>query len=412
MAVQKVLIVDDEPHAIHALGAILTKSGYAVYSAGNGQEALAKVGNLMPDLALLDIRMPVMGGLDCLIQLKVMARETEVLMATAVNDLEVAVQCMQAGAFGYITKPIDHKVLLLNMERALERRTLNRELKQYQLHLEDLVEHRTRENLALLKKLKGSFISSMEIMLGILEYYDPFFGGHSRRVGYLVGQVARELGMSAQESTTAQMAGLLHDVGIVALPKRLRDTPFGKLSQEEIDLVKQQTVFAEELLNPSEELCKLRPIVRSHHERLDGSGFPDGLHGNEIPAASKIIAVANAYDEIVYRRRFTVQKFNTPREVGDFAFQHLKMRAGTHFQPQYVDALEIAVKKNLINAKSVKRLDISDLRKGMMLADDIYDNDGLLVLAKGLALSPLQIKRLSAYCNMQVIGQSFLVIQD
>lgn len=412
MAVQKILIVDDEPQAVHALGAILARSGFAVYSAGNGQEALEKAGHLMPDIALLDIRMPIMGGLDCLKQLKGLALDVEVLMATAVDDLDIAVQCMQAGAFGYITKPIDSKVLLLNIQRAFERRTLSRELKKYQLHLEDLVEHRTKENLLLLKKLKGSFISSMEIMLGILEYYDPFFGGHSRRVGYLVGQVAKELNLSQQESTTAQMAGLMHDVGIVALPKRLRDTPFGKLNPDEIDLVKQQTIFAEELLNPSEELSKLRPIVRSHHERLDGKGFPDGLRGNEIPALSRLIAVVNAYDEMVHRRRFTSQRFDTPRETNDFAFKHLEMHSGSHFQPEYVDALEIAVKKNMINAKSIKRVNVNELGKGMMLADDIYGNDGLLVLAKGLALSHLQIKRLETYCHMEVIKQPFLVVEE
>lgn len=412
MARQKVLIVDDEPQAVHALGQILTNSGFAVYSAGNGQEAVEKAGHLTHDIALLDIRMPVMGGLDCLKQLKGLANDMEVLMATAVDDLEIAVQCMQAGAFGYITKPIDREVLLMNMQRALEHRTLTKELKEYQVHLEDLVEHRTKENTLLLKKLKGSFISSMEIMLGILEYYDPFFGGHSRRVGYLVGQVAKELSLSQQESTTGQMAGLLHDVGIVALPKRLRDTPFGKLTPDEIDLVKQQTVFAEELLNPSEELSKLRPFVRSHHERLDGSGFPDGLRGSDIPALSRIIAVVNAYDEIVYRRRFTSQKFDTPSEAHNFAFKHLKMHSGAYFQPQYVDALEIAVKKNMINAKSIKRMNVIDLRKGMILADDIYDNDGLLVLAKGQALSPLQIKRLDTYYNMEVISQPFLVVEE
>ncbi len=406
----KLLVVDDEPLAVEATARYLNSSGYITFTAENGEVALAKIADNPPDVVLLDIRMPRMSGLECLRAIKSRFSSVEVIMATALEDLKLSVECMQAGAFGYMTKPLDMLLVLENVNKALEHKKIAAELKNYQLHLEDMVEHRTRENQLLMKRLKGSFLSTIEMMIGLLEFYDPFLGGHSRRVGYLSGELARTLRLPENEITECRMGGLLHDVGTIALPPRLRSAPFSQLGMEEIALIKQHPLYAEDILSHSDELKRVGPVVRSHLEKLDGSGFPDGLHGSEINIAAKVVGASNAYDELVNRRRFTQEEFATQREKDVFAFGHLRALKAC-YQANIVDALEVTVKRIESGVKGVLKVPLGAAMPGMVLAVDLFGKDGMLILAKGQALRQMQLQRLQSYCSLALI-EPYLFVEE
>ena len=388
----------------------LKSKGYETDSASDGMTALEKIKTFKPDVALLDIRMPKMSGMECLKNIKRDYPDTGVIMTTAVKDMETAISCMKDGAYGYQTKPIDLSNLAIDIERAIEHRRLVLENRDYQANLEKKVVERTREVQILNEKLKESFIATIRISSGLVEVYDPFLGGHSKRVARLSSKVGSKMRLSNAELVDLEMAALLHEIGMITIPEQLRNAPLKELKTEEVKIIRNFPVLSQAILSPSEELNRAGVIIRHHLEHINGTGFPDRLKGDDIPFGARILGVVNAYDEIATRRRFTGEKFPSEKIKEDFVFLQLNQLAGKNYEKNIIDILE-GVVSNFIKKKRIKELYSSDeLKHGMVLASDIHSKDGKLLLAEGSIISNIQLIKIQTFYRMKLLEQKIYVL--
>jgi putative two-component system response regulator len=408
----KILVVDDETRNTELVGRFLRMKGFSVTTANDGAKALETLDKLVPEVVLLDIRMPGMSGIECLRELKKRFPSMEVVMATAVGEVETAVECMQAGAFGYLNKPLDLQSVYTEVNRALEHRDLVLKVKDYQANLEQKVEERTKEIQLLNGRLKDNFLNSIRMLISLIERYDPFLGGHLRRVAQLAGETAKMLNLPRKDILDLEMAALLHDLGTVSIPKNLMETPFGNLTAGEIKFIKQHPVFAQNILSPMSELDNAGLIIRSHLERLDGTGFPDGQVDEKIPYGSKILGAVNAYDEIVYRRRFTAEKLDTDETREEFAFKHLFGLSGKFYSRIITEALRDAVQRSNMRTRRMVKAVLADLKPGMVVAQNIYTKGGTLLLARGVPIEKGVIRQITNFRELDLIADDFRVFEN
>ena len=407
------MIVDDEPQACENLRKMLTRKGYAASEAHNGVDALISLQEKVVDIVLLDIRMPVMDGLETLARIKKDHPDIEVLMLTAVNDMETAISCMQKGAYGYLSKPVDITSLLIEMEHALERRKLYLENRQYHENLEIRVMERTQEVQNLYALLDANFSKTVMMFVDLMELRDPFLGGHSKRVALLAERTGRKFSLDERWLRDLEIAGLLHDIGTLGLPENALNVAKDKLSKAESDLLFYQTVLSQETLSSIERLKTPGKIIRSHMEWVDGQGFPDALKDEQIPLESKIIAVSNAYDEVKNRHRFRVEPAGARLSNEERAIFHLKQYAGKHFDRKVVEKFIKTLAEITLEQKGAYAVDLGGLKEGMTLAEDLTTDNGTLLLATGNRLSqPLisKIKNYSALVNP--ITRKIIVYND
>lgn len=327
-----VLVVDDEEPIRTALLKFLKQQQFEVYGAGSADEALQQLRRHKVALMLSDIRMPGTSGVDLVPQALEIEPELAILMLTAVNDATSAALCMQRGAMDYLTKPIELADLGRAVQRALKRReTLleNRHLNQW---LKEEVTTRTAELHRQQHRMERISTATLEALVNALEAKDPYLRGHSARVADLSANVATELGLSDEEVEHVRMAGRLHDLGKIGT----RDAVVGKegpLTAEEFEHVKQHVIIGAQILAPLVHLGDIVQMVRSHHERFDGTGYPDGLRGEEIPQGGRIIAAAEVYDALTTARPYQGQM--TPEE----AVERMGDLSGTVLDPKVYDAL-------------------------------------------------------------------------
>lgn len=407
--VESVLVVDDEKREAEMMALFLKSKGFTVFTANSGIAALAQAEQYRPQVVVMDIKMPGMDGLECLPQLKKQYPETEVIMATAVGDAETVIDCMKGGAFGYLIKPIDLQALYTEVGKALEHRALILKVNDYQKNLESKVEERTHEIMELNQRLKGNFLTSIRMFISLLETYDPYIGAHLRRVAQLCGEISRGMKLPPKEVAAIELAALLHDIGTVALPARLRTASFAELSPEEIMIVRQHPVFAQNIMENAEELTLPAQIVRSHLERVDGSGFPDGLKDAQIPLGSRILAVANAYDELVNRRRFTNELIESEADKNAFAIIQIERLGGKSYDPAVIGVLKEAVERLRLKALNAVMVGVDKLKPGMTLVEDVKTEEGLLLLARGHKLNAMQITQMRRFCDMHLFNGKIFV---
>ncbi len=409
----KILIVDDEIKVCEIIGKFLKAKGFAVSKAHNGIEALEVIDSFKPEVVMLDIKMPKMDGVECLRQIKTDFSDTEVIMATATDDLDTAISCMQTGAFGYLHKPLNLNDLQMQIHRALEHRRLVLENRDYQENLERKVEERTKEVRGLHEKLKDSFLKSVRITMAVLESYDPFLAGHSKRVSAWTAPLGEALNLSKSEIFDLELAALLHEIGQVALPEKIKNAHFSELSHEEIKMLQQYPVLTQKILSTSEELQRAGHLIRHHQEHMDGSGFPDGLSGESIPLGSRILGTINAYDELMMRRRFTSETFPSDKLREDFVFSHLYKLGDKHFQRNIVQKLEIAVNWYQKGIKTKVLCTVDELKPGMVVASDLHIKDsGRLLIGKGNVLSDIHIMKLTALYKVKLVKDKIYVYRS
>lgn len=411
MAYDTILVVDDECKEAELIASFLTSKRFTVYTAFDGDEAVDAAKAHKPDVVLLDIGLPKKKGTAALLEIKEALPDTQVIMVTAIGSIGVATYCMQNGAYAYLPKPVDLDSLLLEVQKAMRNKQLEKSVTAYQNTLEEMVNIRAEKIQELNDKLRRNFVVSIKILVGLLEMHDPYLGGHLKRVALLSGETGRRLTLSGRDVMDIELAGLLHDIGTFAVPKRLLETDFGALSKEEAAMVKQHPVFAQNIIAPSDELTRIGGILRSHLELLDGSGFPDGLKGEQIPHGSRILGVVNAYDEMVTRRRFSKESLDSRRAKEDYAFKNLYKRAGKAFQRDIIEALEAAVEDLRKKAQAVTIVDIRLLIPGMTLAADLQTKDGLTLMAQGHELGKEEIEQCRVLHKMGLIKDIFQVIR-
>jgi putative two-component system response regulator len=289
-----VLVVDDEAGARSLLRRLLTPEGYQVAVASDGASALAVVAASPPDLVLLDVSMP--GGLDGFdvcrhLRSDAATRLIPIVIITALHEREQRVQGIEAGADDFLTKPVDRDELLARV-RALIR------VKQY---TDDL----------------DSAASIIMTLASMIEARDGHGDGHCYRMANYATRLGRAVGLGDADLQALYRGGFLHDIGMLAIPDAvLRKT--GKLDPEEFELVRSHAVVGDGLCRNLRSLQPVRPIVRHHHERLDGSGYPDGLKGDQLPLLAQIVGVVDVYEAVT-----TEAPYQTAQPI-DHAFEVLR----------------------------------------------------------------------------------------
>lgn len=327
----RILVVDDETMVATILARYLSQMGYSCVTAQDGYEALEKLQTHTCALALCDIRMPGMDGIELLKRIKEYDDEVAVIMVTAVDNREVAVQAMQAGAYDYVIKPFHLEEVLISAQRALDNRRLLIERKLYQRYLERRVEERTRELARKNEELQRLFISAIESIVLALQAKDEYTEGHSRRVSAHATAIATKLSLSDEEVENIRLAALLHDIGKVGTKESILNKP-GSLTDEEGNHIRSHPLIAASILEPITPLRDTIAYIKHAHEAYDGSGYPDGLKGEEIPLGARIVTVADVFDAMTSPRPYR------PALEEEVVLDHLRREAGRKFDPSVVKA--------------------------------------------------------------------------
>ena len=264
---QRILIVDDEPMIRRLLHVKLSRQGYYCEEAGSAVEALDKMRTYSADPKMLDMKMPGKSGMELLADLKANYSNTAVIMATAVAEANLAIQCMRLGADDYITKPFNLDEVALNVEKTLEKRMLEQQIKEYQEQLQQKVEQQTVE----IRKL---FLGSIEALVFALEAKDKYTAGHSRSVTEIALAIGRELNLSEEDQENLRWGSLLHDVGKIAVDHFVQNKP-GKLTPAEYEHIMIHAHvgagIVKHVVND-----KVVAIVEHHHDHYNGAGLAPG----------------------------------------------------------------------------------------------------------------------------------------
>lgn len=320
---ETLLIVDDEEMIRKVLHLKLSREGYVCEEANNAEQALHVLETIPIALVVLDIKMPGKSGIELLPEIKLGYPNTAAIMATAINDIDVAIQCLKQGADDYICKPFNLEEVSLAVQRALEKRRLQLELREYQEFLEDKVEEQMMETRRL-------FLGAMEALVSALEAKDKYTGGHSRRVTEVALAVGKELGLSAQEMEDLRWGSLLHDVGKIAVHEVIQNKP-RSLTPEEYEHIMTHSHIGASIVRPVVN-GKITEIIKHHHDHHDGSGLHQVVAGHDIPLGARVIAVADAFDAMTsdrpYRAAMSIAQ----------GVQEIKRCAGTQFDPAIVAA--------------------------------------------------------------------------
>lgn len=334
MAAPKIMIVDDELGPREALKMIL-RDDYEVITASSGAEALNYLETGEFALVILDIRMPDINGIDLLALVKSKSPETEAVMITAYASVETATNALRRGALDYLIKPFDSNAVKAAVKKGLVRRTRQAALLKRQSELQ-VVNASLREKIENARQgIQSHYLETVRSLVAAIDAKDSYTKGHQERVAFFTEILGEEMGLPEEEKRVLWQAAILHDIGKIGVPEQiLRKT--GRLTDEEFKIVKQHPVIGADIISPVRFLQKERPIVLHHHEKFDGTGYPEGLLGRQIPYGARIIAVADALDAMLSNRPYAPAK--TPAQ----AREELRRCAGTQFDPQVAEtALKI-----------------------------------------------------------------------
>jgi len=327
-----VLVVDDEEPIRNALRKYLKQQQFEVYAASSADEALQQLRLHKIALMLSDIRMPGTSGVDLVPQALEIEPDLAITLDRAVNDATSAALCMQRGAMDYLTKPIELADLGRAVQRALKRREMHLENRHLNQWLKEEVTTRTAELQRERHRMERVSTATLEVLVNALEAKDPYLRGHSARVADLSANIATELGLPEEDVEHVRMAGRLHDLGKIGTRDAVVNKE-GPLTPEEFEHVKQHVIIGAQILSPLTHLGHIVAMVKSHHERFDGSGYPDGLRGDEVPMGGRVIAAAEVYDALTTARPY--QDKMTPEQ----AVERMADLSGTVLDPKVYDAL-------------------------------------------------------------------------
>jgi response regulator RpfG family c-di-GMP phosphodiesterase len=409
------LFVDDEANILSALKRLFRPLGYRIFTAESGAAGLEVFEQNPIDLVISDMRMPEMNGAEFLEKVRAKWPDAVRILLTGYADVTSTIAAINKGEiYRYIAKPWDDNDIVLTVKHALERKNLelekqrlealtlkqNEELKDLNANLEAKVRARTeevRQTMGFLevahKKLKEGYLTSLKVFSNLMELREGAMGGHSRRVADHARRLAQCLGLSDNEVQDVMFAGLLHDIGKIGLPDRLLRKPFSALTTEERAEVIKHPVTGQAALMALENLKETARLIRSHHERFDGMGFPDGLSGMAIPRGARILAVANDYDALLTGTFMSKQMTET--EAREFLLEG----RGKRYDPKVTDVfLEMlgGVGSSTYAGPEVK-VPSSALHGGMALARDLVSHDGLLLLSKDYLLDDAMIEQIRSF---------------
>src|SRR5690348_17546145 len=331
MAAEKILVVDDEESIREIVSSMLTAAGYQCKQAGSGVQALEILESGEEfSLMLSDLMMRELDGIGLLEQTKIKFPEMPVIMVTAVHDISVALAAIRNGAYDYLLKPFEREQLLAAVRRALETRRLKVENRAYQSNLEALVAARTEQLRQTMSDLERSYDITLEALGDALDLKDAETEGHSKRVTAFTIAMARAMGMSGDKIRIIARGAFLHDIGKMAIPDAILRKP-GALVEEEVMIMREHCARGYHMLKKIPFLTEAAEIVYAHQERYDGSGYPRGLVGDEIPIGARLFAVADTLDAITSDRPYrAAQDVRAARE-------EIRRFSGTQFDPKVVE---------------------------------------------------------------------------
>ncbi len=338
----KILIVDDELLNRELLEDYTTILGYEAESAAGGREALEKVIADSYDLVLLDIMMPGLDGIETAKKIREIytAADLPIIMVTALSGREDRLRAVEAGANDFIVKPVDRVELKIRTASQLRMKKMQDKVKQYQLHLEELVQERTKDLMLTLDEMRQAKQKTHQAYMDTIHrlgvaagYKDNDTADHIYRVsGYCV-IVAEAVGISEEDVEILRLASPMHDVGKLGIPDSILLKP-GKLTPGEWEVMKRHTLIGKKILQDSESnlLSAGAVIAASHHEKWDGTGYPHRLEGENIPILGRICAIADVFDALTTVRPYK-EAYNP-----DKALRLIEAARGKHFDPRIVDA--------------------------------------------------------------------------
>lgn len=342
---QNIMVVDDTPENLRLLVRTLSGAGYRVRAAAGGRQALAMARSEAPDLVLLDIDMPDMNGYQvCEALLSEPALErVPVLFISALHDSDAKLQAFQRGGRDFVTKPFNVEEVLARVETHLELRHLEASLEAHNSRLQEMVAEQVRE-------ISDAQMATIVALATLSESRDDTTGMHVERIGTLSEVLARAVRRLAgdaapfDEAYAALLgkAATLHDIGKVGIPDAVLLKP-GRLSADEFEVMKTHPVIGARTLGmvmqsyPRNDLIRLgSEIARFHHEKWDGSGYPDRLAGTGIPLSARMVALVDVYDALRAERPYK------PGHPHALAAEELRRCSGTHFDPMCVAAFDAA----------------------------------------------------------------------
>jgi putative two-component system response regulator len=320
------LVVDDEPSVRRSLTRMLQAQGFSCLEACSGREGLQvleRTGEI--PLIISDMRMPELDGMGFLEAVRQKFPDSSVIMLSGISETTTAVDCLHLGAADFLLKPISLGELQARVSRALEKRALVLQNRFYQQHLEQQVQEQAH-------RIQELFLQGVQMLARALEAKDAYTRGHSVRVSQYAVATAAELGFAGAGLDGIRLGGELHDIGKIGTREAVLHKP-SSLTPDEFRQITEHPALGERMLSPlARESPDVLRIVRSHHERLDGRGFPDGLRGERIPFEARIVAVADSFDAMTTKRPY--REARPP----DDAMLELRRVAGTQLDPQAVEA--------------------------------------------------------------------------
>jgi putative nucleotidyltransferase with HDIG domain/diguanylate cyclase (GGDEF)-like protein len=317
-----ILYVEDDINIQDSMSKYLRKFFKLVLTAINGKDGLEIFGKNSIDIVITDLSMPVMNGLDMIEKIKEIQEDQVVLITTAHSEPTYLLSAIQAHVDGYVIKPFEFQALNFELFKISQKLQTIKENREYKTHLQDMLKRQTQE-------MNENYEKTLYSMVELIEQRDTYTAGHSKRVAYYSELIAKEMGFSEKEVLQLHQAGIVHDIGKIETPDSVLLNP-KKLNEVEYKLIQEHVSVGFKLLKKIPMFEHLAEIVYQHHERYDGSGYPNGLSGEEITPLAHIMIVADAFDAMTTNRIYKARK-----SVAE-ALEELELLSQKQFHPKVV----------------------------------------------------------------------------
>ncbi len=414
-SIPPILVVDDEGIVLAALAETLRQARYEAVTTSKPLKALDELRKREFSVIISDQRMPALSGLELLAEARKLQPNATRILITAVLNLDTVIEAINQGEiFRFIVKPWLREEFLATIKNAVQRyelicqnarlqattQAMNEQLVELNRSLEQQVKLVARQNEKLGEMnaaLESNFVRSLELCVHAVGTFYPSLGNQSRRVTQLCQSMASVLGLPPEERRALESSARLHDIGLIGVPRHIirkwQESVDG-LDPGEKAVIEQHPILGQELAAFGSGLDMVGTLIRVHHERFDGTGYPDQLAGEDIPWLGRLLAVAVAYA--------------SSRLDSALALEEVKMASGSGFDPEAVRVLLRALPPTPL-ARKEKEVALVDLRPGMVLACGIYTSNGLLLIPEGQYLNATYIEKLLNHHRVQPITQSLAV---